>query len=258
MSTYIGLIGTDYQTPDRRWLLASPRVKPSVTYDISKFNQTGTNAVQTITVTGGAGTMVLGDGHGNTTSPLPYNASLAAVQAALQSLPGIGSGFEGLAPIGSSGYQQYPGGVSVTGTPGSSYVVTFQGALANVQVPALTAVGSGGATTAVASTTAGVTAHYPKGYIPSGVALGQVAATQLYGPYDPTASDGRQHFKGFGYGDVRAVWLAGGTQVIADKVGTGLVCWDAMVSLSHLPFQGGPGSLDANGQAAIPSISYQA
>lgn len=33
--------------------------------------------------------------------------------------------------------------------------------------------------------------HYPNGYIPSGVALGKVAATGAYGPYDNDANDGR-------------------------------------------------------------------
>ncbi|MDY0829128.1 hypothetical protein SK224_08315 [Microbacterium sp. BG28] len=33
--------------------------------------------------------------------------------------------------------------------------------------------------------------------IPSGVAVGQVTATKLYGPYDATATDGRQTLAGF-------------------------------------------------------------
>lgn len=254
MSTWIGLQEAVFEVGNRQWLLASPKVKPNATLDISKFNQTGVSAVQTVAVTGTAGNVLWGFG-GNTVS-LPYNASVAAVQAALQAFPNIGVGFEGLAGPGSSGYTQYPGGVEVTGTPGD-YVVTFQGALANVQVPELTAVGTGGATATVTNTTAGVTAHYPNGYIPSGCVLGQETATGLYGPYDPNATDGRQTAKGFCYGDVRAVWIAGGISQIASEVGTGIVVYDAIVSLSHLPFQGGPGSLDANGQAALPAINFQ-
>ncbi len=35
--------------------------------------------------------------------------------------------------------------------------------------------------------------HYPNGYIPSGMLLGEVSATPgIFGPYDNTASDGRQ------------------------------------------------------------------
>lgn len=250
MSTYIGLQEATFQVGNRQWLLASPKVKPNATLDISKFNQTGTSEVQTITPPTSATFIITA--FGVPTVPLAFNAPLATVQAALQALPGIGVGFEGLAGAGSSGYTQYPGGVAVTGTPGTSYVVTFQGALANQNVPALT-VSAG----SVAQTTQGVTAHYPNGFIPSGCVLGQVTATGLYGPYDATASDGRQVAKGFAYGDVRAVWLAGGVSQIADKVGTGLVVYDAIVSLSHLPFVGGPGALDTAGQAALPAINFQ-
>jgi len=38
--------------------------------------------------------------------------------------------------------------------------------------------------------------HYPNGFIPSSVPLGQITATKLYGPYDDTATDGRQVFRG--------------------------------------------------------------
>lgn len=34
--------------------------------------------------------------------------------------------------------------------------------------------------------------HYPDGFIPSGVVLGRVTASGLYGPYDPAALDGRE------------------------------------------------------------------
>lgn len=36
-----------------------------------------------------------------------------------------------------------------------------------------------------------LTAAYPNGHIPSGIPLGKVTATGLYGPYDPAAVDGR-------------------------------------------------------------------
>ncbi|QWY79636.1 head decoration [Arthrobacter phage Persistence] len=38
--------------------------------------------------------------------------------------------------------------------------------------------------------------HYPNGFIPSGTSLGQITATKLYGPYDDTATDGRQTLRG--------------------------------------------------------------
>jgi hypothetical protein len=81
--------------------------------------------VQTITVYGSptGGTFRLGY-NGVKTASLPYNASLAAVTAALEGLPGIGTG-----------------NVTVTGTAGTTYVVTFAGALANLPVLLLYAEG---------------------------------------------------------------------------------------------------------------------
>lgn len=39
--------------------------------------------------------------------------------------------------------------------------------------------------------------HYPQGYLPSGLLLGKITATGLYGPYDATATDGREVAAGF-------------------------------------------------------------
>ncbi|ANW64009.1 hypothetical protein BCA37_10745 [Mycobacterium sp. djl-10] len=97
--------------------------------------------------------------------------------------------------------------------------------------------------------------HYPNGYIPSGVALGIVTATKLAGPYDNTASDGREVFYGHGYADVRAVRQNGTT---ASKVGTGAVVNDAIVSVSKLPFQSGAGAIDNAAKADCPTIRYEA
>lgn len=62
--------------------------------------------------------------------------------------------------------------------------------------------------------------HYPKGFIPSGVPLGKVAATGKYGPYDNSANDGREVCQGFlfAYTNVRdgqtesavALWVGPG------------------------------------------------
>jgi hypothetical protein len=101
------------------------------------------NAVQTVTITGTptGGTFVLTFGDVATTD-LPYNATPAAVQSALQALPAIGTG-----------------NVTVTGAPGGPYTVTFVGALAGQSVPQLTATSdlTGGVTpnVTVATTTAG-------------------------------------------------------------------------------------------------------
>ncbi len=54
--------------------------------------------------------------------------------------------------------------------------------------------------------------HYANGFYKSGIALGRVTASGKYGPFDSTASDGRQVLAGFlfawvdaGVGDVDAV-----------------------------------------------------
>ena len=46
----------------------------------------------------------------------------------------------------------------------------------------------------ISSFTAGT--HYPNGFIPSGVPLGKITATGLYGPYDNAAADGREVCRG--------------------------------------------------------------
>jgi hypothetical protein len=102
-----------------------------------------TNEVQTVTITGAptGGTFVLDFG-GQPTTDLAFNASTAAVQSALQALSTVGAG-----------------NATVTGTAGSSYVVTFAGALAANNVAQMTAVGNftGGTspTISVATTTGG-------------------------------------------------------------------------------------------------------
>lgn len=96
--------------------------------------------------------------------------------------------------------------------------------------------------------------HFPNGFIPSGVALGIVTATKLAGPYDNTASDGREVLYGHGYADVHAVENG----VVQSKVGTGAVVADAIISTSKLPFQAGAGSVDAAGKADVPTIRYEA
>ena len=99
--------------------------------------------VQTVTITGGptGGTFTL-TYSGQTTAGIPYNASAAAVQTALENLSNIGVG-----------------DVVVTGGPGpgTPYTVTFGGALADTNVAQMTASGAsltGGTTPAVNVTTA--------------------------------------------------------------------------------------------------------
>lgn len=243
MSTDISMVTQAFQVGNRQWLLSEPDWKPNVTIDISLFSQNGTSEVQTLTIggspTGGTFTVTFA---GQTTAAIAYNAAASAVQTALQALSTIGAG-----------------NVAVTGSAGGPYTVTFQGALAHDNVPAMTATSSltGGTSPSVtpATTTSGANAHYLNGYIPSGTAIGVVTATGRYGPYDNTASDGRQTCYGLTYGDIRAVRWDGS---LASLVGTGAVVNQAAVSLSHLPFQSGTGSIDSAAQTDLPAVRFEA
>lgn len=46
--------------------------------------------------------------------------------------------------------------------------------------------------------------HYPNGYFPSGLPLGKITASGLYGPYDNAATDGRETFAGHLFTAVKA------------------------------------------------------
>jgi hypothetical protein len=70
--------------------------------------------------TGGTFTLTF---QGQTTAPLAYNASFSDVHAALAALPAIGGAAN----------------IAVTGPPGGAWDVEFRGALANTDVPSLTA-----------------------------------------------------------------------------------------------------------------------
>jgi len=91
----------------------------------------------------------------------------------------------------------------------------------------------------ISSFTAGT--HYPNGYIPSGANLGKITATGLYGPYDNTATDGREVFRGH---------LGISTKVPnpADttKDAGAPLCFAAVVKESKLPF-----ALDAAGKTDV-------
>ncbi|MEU7338711.1 hypothetical protein [Streptomyces sp. NPDC007074] len=116
--------------------------------DRPALNQTvpaiGTDEVQTVTITGGptGGTFTL-TFNGQTTSSIVYNAAASAVQSALEALSNIA-----------------PGDVTVTGSTGGPYTVTFGGgAYDGTDVPQMTATASltGGTSpaVAVATTTSG-------------------------------------------------------------------------------------------------------
>ena len=105
----------------------------------------GTNEQQSVTITGSptGGTFTL-TWSGQTTSAIAYNATAATVQTALEALSNIGVG-----------------DVSVSGSAGGPYTVTFTGDLGLSDVAAMTASGAGltGGTTpgvSIATPVAGV------------------------------------------------------------------------------------------------------
>jgi hypothetical protein len=84
--------------------------------------------------------------------------------------------------------------------------------------------------------------HYPNGYIPSGIALGKVTATGLYGPYDGAASDGRETASGLLFSTL-------GVRTGATKIGGALVI-HGFVKESKLPF-----AIDTAGKADLKDIT---
>lgn len=96
--------------------------------------------------------------------------------------------------------------------------------------------------------------HYPNGFIPSGIALGKVTATGLYGPYNNALATGVENFRGFLLSsvEVRSTNVTG-------KVGAALY-WRGAVRQSRLPanhgldaaaiVDAGPTSALVDGQAA--------
>ncbi|WDM16744.1 head decoration protein [Streptomyces lavenduligriseus] len=86
--------------------------------------------------------------------------------------------------------------------------------------------------------------HYPDGFIKSGVPLGKITATGLYGPYDDTATDGRQTLVGFLFTaqDVNS------RRVASTKV-VGSMLWHGAIREAKLPVP-----VDANGKADVRGV----
>jgi len=87
--------------------------------------------------------------------------------------------------------------------------------------------------------------HYPDGYLKSGVVLGKVTATGLYGPYDNAASDGREVARGHLLASLNVGTLT--------KIGGALLV-HGFVTESKLPANHG---LDTAGKADLAGIYYR-
>ena len=98
----------------------------------------------------------------------------------------------------------------------------------------------------VSAFTAGT--HYPNGFFPSGLVLGRITATGLYGPYDNAAADGREVAAGILFSAVKVPNVADTTK----DVGAAMVV-HGFVRLSKLPI-----ALDAAGQTDLRLIHFVA
>nr|WP_239652137.1 head decoration protein [Mycobacterium sp. UM_NZ2] len=224
MSTDITVHSSKYQVEDRSWLIGQHGVDvtPGITLDISKFSRNGTGEVQKITVSGTdpfAVTLL-----GTPTDPIDDQATAADVRAALEAIVGVGK-------------------VAVAGSAGGPYTVTFAPELGDVAQ--MTATGA-----TVSTTTAGATAHYPNGYIPSGIVLGQISASKLYGPYDNGANDGRETAAGLLFSSVRAIDTATGNP-LATVGGAKFV--HGLVNEAKLPANSG---IDAAAKTDLKLIAW--
>lgn len=90
--------------------------------------------------------------------------------------------------------------------------------------------------------------HYPNGHIPSGIVLGRITASGLYGPYDPAAVDGTEDPAGLLFSSVAV--RAGST-----KIG-GAILVHGFVDPARLPFPTGTGAADEAAQAALTLIYW--
>jgi hypothetical protein len=111
---------------------------------LGQITSAAVSAVQTLTLTSATGGTFTLSYNGQTTAPIPYNATAAQVQAALALISTIGNG------------QVVCAGGPL---PGTAVTITFAGLMANLPIAAITVTSSltgGGAAAAIASSTTGV------------------------------------------------------------------------------------------------------
>jgi hypothetical protein len=231
--TDISVSSASYQVDRRSWLLSphgtDPGATPSITLDVSAFTAgvhypngyipsgtplgkitasglygpySVTDEVQTLTEGGSGLTSYTLTLSGQTTASIAAAATAAQVQAALEALSNVGAG-----------------NVSVSGSPGGPYTVTFQGALADTNVAQMTSTPTGGTGTLTVATLTG-------GGVEGSGGL-EVCAGLLFG----------------------AVKVPNALDTTKDVGGSLLV--HGFVKLSRLPF-----TLDANGQADCKQIHF--
>jgi hypothetical protein len=94
------------------------------------------------------------------------------------------------------------------------------------------------------------TTHYPKGVLNSGILLGKITASGLYGPYDDTAHDGTEVAAGVLFTETRVIPL--GASAASAKVSGPLLVHGKVVE-AKLPANSG---VDDNGKADLAHIIF--
>ena len=89
-----------------------------------------------------------------------------------------------------------------------------------------------------------------EGYIKNGCLLGKITASGKYGPYDDTATDGRQTAVCALYDD--EALPTDTTRVVTSAAVPHFQCITA-----GLPYKTGPGSLDANGRVDLRLVIFR-
>lgn len=139
LSVYPQRVRADWETPGPFAFGVAGKGWKALVDDGNTGFTTAVNEVQLLTISGAptGGTFTL-TYSGQTTSAIPYNASASTVETALEALSNIA-----------------PGDVTVTGSAGGPYTITFDGALGGSNVDQITATGSftGGTSPAITPTT---------------------------------------------------------------------------------------------------------
>jgi hypothetical protein len=98
-----------------------------------------------------------------------------------------------------------------------------------------------------------------KGAIPSGTVLGKITASGKYGPYDNSATDGRQTAVGFLFNTTIVGKNGSDTDLsTAADVGAPLL-WEGVVAEASLPAFTGTvlGEVDANGKTDLTFVRFE-
>lgn len=94
------------------------------------------------------------------------------------------------------------------------------------------------------------------GMIPSGVLVGKITASGLYGPYDNAAATGVEVAAGILLNEVRITRDANDTPAL-DRAASAFV-WQGIVDTTKLPaLTGTKGKLDTPGRADLPGIRWE-